>query len=124
MPPPQLPGSERGIILQHYCFLVLYCNHAHLTLLLASTILSWLFTMSSFRQVLEEALLPFLANFPTNRLKLITMYIEQRRAREKLAAAAAAVDTGAVSMPGFARVESGGSGAMTAATATRYTPIR
>ncbi|CAM9196819.1 unnamed protein product [Ectocarpus fasciculatus] len=75
-------------------------------------------------QVLEEALLPFLANFPTNRLKLITMYIEQRRARDKLAAAAAAAAAGteAATSPGFARVESGGS--VAAVAATRFTPIR
>ncbi|CBJ26850.1 OSJNBb0002J11.18 [Ectocarpus siliculosus] len=77
-------------------------------------------------QVLEEALLPFLANFPTNRLKLITMYIEQRRARDKLAAAAAAAaGTGSASTPGFATVKSAGaSGAVAATTATRFTPIR
>lgn len=34
-------------------------------------------------QVLEEALLPFLSGFPTSRLKLITMYIEQRGARDQ-----------------------------------------
>ncbi|CAN0531593.1 unnamed protein product [Ectocarpus sp. 8 AP-2014] len=72
-------------------------------------------------QVLEEALLPFLANFPTNRLKLITMYIEQRRARDKLAAAAG---TGSASTPGFATVKPGASGAVAATTATRFTPIR
>lgn len=83
--------------------------------------------MRSFRQVLEEALLPFLANFPTNRLKLITMYIEQRRARDKLAtaaAAAAAAGTGSASTPGFATVKSDASGAVTATTAARFTPIR
>lgn len=37
------------------------------------------------QQVLEEALLPFLSGFPTSRLKLITMYIEQRRARDQRA---------------------------------------
>ncbi|CAN0210355.1 unnamed protein product, partial [Ectocarpus sp. 8 AP-2014] len=75
-------------------------------------------------QVLEEALLPFLANFPTNRLKLITMYIEQRRARDKLAAAAAAAGTGSASTPGFATVKPGASGAVAATTATRFMPIR
>ena len=33
-------------------------------------------------QVLEEALLPFLSSFPKPRLKLITMYIERRQARD------------------------------------------
>ncbi|CAM9417422.1 unnamed protein product [Ectocarpus sp. 13 AM-2016] len=76
-------------------------------------------------QVLEEALLPFLANFPTNRLKLITMYIEQRRARDKLASgAAAAAGTGSASTPGFATVKLGASGAIAATMATRFTPIR
>ncbi|CAM9791989.1 unnamed protein product [Ectocarpus sp. 4 AP-2014] len=74
-------------------------------------------------QVLEEALLPFLANFPTNRLKLITMYIEQRRARDKLASAAAA-GPGSASTPGFATVKSDASGAVAATSATRFTPIR
>ncbi|CAM9267704.1 unnamed protein product [Ectocarpus sp. 12 AP-2014] len=75
-------------------------------------------------QVLEEALLPFLANFPTTRLKLITMYIEQRRARDKLASAAAAAGTGSASTPGFATVKSGAGGAVASTMATRFTPIR
>lgn len=45
--------------------------------------------------MLEEALLPFLANFPTSRLKLITMYIEQRRAKDRVGAGAAVASAAA-----------------------------
>eukprot|EP00903_Cladosiphon_okamuranus_P018792 g17287.t1 len=89
-------------------------------------------------QVLEEALLPFLANFPTTRLKLITMYIEQRRVKDNrtaaaAAAAAAATNTGTagfVDMDVDVDVKSGVNGGVwtasreTGARATRFTPIR
>lgn len=80
-------------------------------------------------QVLEEALLPFLASFPTSRLKLITMYIEQRRAKDRAAAAAASAATKGLAggdrvgeVPSW--IEPRGSTSLTVAANSRFTPIR
>lgn len=78
-------------------------------------------------------MLPFLANFPTSRLKLITMYIEQRRTKDRAAASAAAASAsdkargfssggnqaGEVAPWGKAR-----GSASTAAVNNRFAPIR
>lgn len=83
--------------------------------------------------MLEEALLPFLAGFPTSRLKLITMYIEQRRVKDSHAVAAAAAAANG-STAGFVRVKPEGSGEVGGRPRlankqeynklTRFTPIR
>lgn len=86
-------------------------------------------------QVLEEALLPFLANLPTSRLKLITMYIEKRRAEDHRSAAiaSAAATNGGTPLCGLPRTKLGGEGGMDPADeragtasspATSFTPIR
>eukprot|EP00752_Nemacystus_decipiens_P012648 g11203.t1 len=87
-------------------------------------------------QVLEEALLPFLAKFPTGRLKLITMYIEQRRVKDNRAAAAAAAVAAATAATnggaaGLVDMKSAGNGGAwataareTSVQATLFTPIR
>lgn len=83
-------------------------------------------------QVLQEALLPFLAGFPTSRLKLITMYIEQRRAADRRAADSAKLETVVALRTGGdggggggtgVRI-SGGGGRVGRASPVTFTPIR
>lgn len=77
--------------------------------------------------MLEEALLPFLSGFPTSRLKLITMYIEQRRARDQRDRASKAAVNG--NWGGGERgVTAGGAGGVRGGKALMspvvFTPIR
>lgn len=69
-PSSSRPSEESGFLLSSFCDLIAFLFYS---------------TFSRI-QILEEALLPFLSGFSPCRLKLITMYIEQRRAKDHGAA--------------------------------------